>query len=168
MIRSAGASGQAGARLGHGLFIAVGLSWGSGLIHDQAAVWHLDEYVPFAIAFAVLAAIQFAWGAAVYWCPRPWLLGAGAALSLGVAAVWVASRTTGLPIGPEPWEPERIGLADVIATADEAVLCLLVLVHFVSRAGRPVSRTLDVALAALGLSLLSLSSLSFMFGDHAH
>jgi hypothetical protein len=154
--------------LDQGLFIAVGLSWGSGLIHDQAAVWHLDEYVPFAVAFALLAAVQFAWGAAVYCRPARWLLGAGAGLSLAVAGVWLASRTSGLPVGPQPWEPEPIGFADVVATADEILLCFLVLLHLAGRGGRVVPRTLELAAASLGVALLSLSSLTFMFGDHAH
>lgn len=168
MIRPASAPGHSVRPFDHGLFIAAGLSFGSGLIHVQATFSHLDEYVPFSVAFTVVAVLQFVWGAAVYRSPARTLLGAGAALSLGVAAVWAASRTSGLPVGPEPWEREPVGLADVIATGDEVVLCVLVLLHFMARAGRAVPRTLDGAAAALGVSLLSLSSLSFMFGDHAH
>jgi hypothetical protein len=160
--------GQAVRRLDHGLFIAAGLSWGSGLIHVQAAFWHIHEYAPFAIAFALLAAAQFAWGAAVYRWPARWLIGPGAIVSFAVAGVWIASRTSGLPIGPEPWKPEPLGLADVIATADEAVLGFLALVHLWGRGVRFLPRAVQLATAGIGVSLLSLSSLTFMFSGHAH
>jgi hypothetical protein len=154
-------------RLDDALFIAVGLSFGSGLIHVQAAFWHLHEYLPFAIAFAVLAAAQFAWGAAVYRRPAPWLLGAGALVSSAVAGVWLASRTSGLPIGPEPWQPEPMGAADLIATANEVVLCLLVLVPLWGHRGRSLPRAAQLAASGLGVALLSVSSLTFMFsGGH--
>ena len=48
---------RAALRLDDGLFIAVGLSWGSGLIHAQAAFGQAGKYVPFAIALALLLAI---------------------------------------------------------------------------------------------------------------
>jgi hypothetical protein len=160
--------GQAVRRLDHGLFIAVGLSWGAALIHVQAAFWHIHEYTPFAIAFALLAAAQFAWGAAVYRLPARWLIGTGAVMSFAVAGVWIASRTSGLPIGPKPWKPEPLGLADVIATADEAVLCFLALAHLSGRAVRFLPRFVQLAATGIGLALLSLSSLTFMFSGHAH
>jgi hypothetical protein len=43
-----------------------------------------------------------------------------------VAAVWIASRTTGLPIGPDAGEPEPLGVKDVLATADELVCAAIV------------------------------------------
>jgi hypothetical protein len=138
------------------------------LIHVQAAFWHIHEYAPFAIAFALLAAAQFAWGAAVYRLPARWLIGTGAVMSFAVAGVWIASRTSGLPIGPKPWKPEPLGLADVIATADEAVLCFLALAHLSGRAVRFLPRFVQLAATGIGLALLSLSSLTFMFSGHAH
>lgn len=49
--------------------------------------------------FAVVAAAQLAWaGVALVRAPR-WWLALGAAGNLAVAAIWVASRTAGLPAG---------------------------------------------------------------------
>jgi hypothetical protein len=138
------------------------------LIHVQAAFWHINEYAPFAIAFALLAAAQFAWGAAVYRWPARWLIGSGAAMSFAVVGVWIASRTSGLPIGPQPWKPEPLGLADTLATADEVVLCWLVLVHLWGRADRFLPRAVQLAAVGTGVALLSLSSLTFMLSGHAH
>ena len=175
---------RAALRLDDGLFIAVGLSWGSGLIHAQAAFGQAGKYVPFAIALALLAAVQFAWGAAVYRWPTRWLIGAGAALSFGAIAVWVASRTSGLPLGPKPWQHSPVGPTGallcflgrsptagsptVLATADEALLCFFALAVLQGRRARFAPRAVKLAAAAVGVALLSLSSLTFMLSGHAH
>jgi hypothetical protein len=146
-----------------GLIVVCGLAWGAGLIHAEAAIGHLDESSLYAALFAVLATAQFVWGAAVYRSHDARLLWAGAAVSLSVVAVWVASRTIGLPFGPQHWQPEPIGLIDSIATADEIVLAVLVTLWFAG--GRPViARKLVLAVA---VALLLLSSLSLV-GDTAH
>ena len=36
--------------------------------------------------------------------------------------VWAVSRTTGLPVGPDPWMPEALGALDLLATGLEIVL----------------------------------------------
>lgn len=43
-----------------------------------------------------------------------------------VVAVWAASRTTGLPIGPEPWMAESIGTLDLLAVGLELLLVVAV------------------------------------------
>jgi hypothetical protein len=150
------------------LFIACGLSWAVGLIHVVAAAQHLEEYVLYAVFFDLLAVAQFAWGFALYRSPSRRLLHLGAAMSLGVVALWIASRTTGLPIGPEPWTPESIGTLDLIATADELVLT--VLIAFELRAARRSSlgRVSRQLATAMGLCLILLSSLAATLPAHGH
>jgi hypothetical protein len=155
-------------RLENRLFIACGLAWGSGLIHVDAAVQHVDEYVLFAVFFVVLALLQLAWGIAVCLRPSPALLRAGAVGSLLVALLWVASRTTGLPLGPERWEPESVGAFDSIATADEVVLALLVFLPAGLSARGILHRGSRQAAAAVGLLLILVSSLALVGGGHAH
>ena len=36
--------------------------------------------------------------------------------------LWLITRITGLPVGPEPWTPESVGLIDVAASVFEVVL----------------------------------------------
>jgi hypothetical protein len=94
------------------------------------------------------------------------LLPAGAALSLLVAAVRAMSRTTGLPVGPEPWRPEDVGAVDAIATADELVLALLVWLYgFSGLRGRPL-RTLGVGAKTAGVVLVILSSFALLAAGH--
>ena len=50
----------------------------------------------------------------------------GAIVNVGVIAVWLVSRTTGLPFGSQPWIPEPVGFADLFATSFEVVLVVLI------------------------------------------
>jgi hydrogenase/urease accessory protein HupE len=40
--------------------------------------------------------------------------------------VWAISRTIGVPLGPQPWRPEAVGVADVLSTLDELAAVVLV------------------------------------------
>jgi hypothetical protein len=55
-----------------------------------------------------------------------WVLALGALGNLAVALVWLASRSVGLPIGPEVGQAEGIGLHDALASLDEVTIALLV------------------------------------------
>jgi hypothetical protein len=75
----------------------------------------------------VTAVGQLVWAGLVWTRPPDRrLLIAGAVANLGVAIVWLISRTAGLPVGPESGEREAIGVHDVFATAAELALVLLV------------------------------------------
>jgi hypothetical protein len=88
---------------------------------------HFREYWLFGLLFAIVAPLQLAWAELVRRRPRDRRLLATGALGNGaVAAVWIASRTTGLPIGPHAGEPEPLGVKDVLATADELVCAAIV------------------------------------------
>jgi hypothetical protein len=158
---------SAKARVDDRLFIVCGLAWASGLIHVVAAIQHVDEYLLFAVFFAFLAPVQFAWGVAIYRRPGRRLLIAGAVGSLMIAALWLASRTTGLPIGETPWAPEPVGAIDVLATADEVLLALMVFADFEPR--RALSSAYRFVVAAAGTGLILLSSLALVAGNgHTH
>jgi hypothetical protein len=152
----------------HALLLACGLSVGAGLIHVVAAAQHLEEYALYAVFFAALALAQFAWAVGVYRSSHPRLIMIGAAGSVLVVLLWLASRTVGIPIGPSPWRPEPVGAIDTIASSDELVLALLV----VLRSGAPRDRRLGIVggriLGGLGLWLILLSSLVLIGAKHVH
>lgn len=156
------------ARLDDRLFITCGLAWCAGLIHAQAAFQHIDEYALYALFFALLAPAQFGWGIALYRWPGRTLLRLGAIGSLLVVALWIVSRTSGLPIGPTPWHAESVGATDLIATADEVVLVLLALTQLKQFSGRTISRVPRALLAAAGLLLILSSSLAVIAPAHGH
>jgi len=94
----------------------------AGTIHFAVIRPHWDEYVPFAVLFAVVGAFQLVWATVVLVRPARSVLLLGAVVNFGVAGAWVLSRTAGLPIGPDAWTPETVGVADVAATLFEVVI----------------------------------------------
>ena len=91
-------------------------------------------------------------------------LGLARAGNLGVAAVWLLSRTAGLPLGPDPWTPESVGVADSIATALEVLLAAGATVLLWPRNGR-ISfgpRIAGVRTWALAAFLVPLTSVALL------
>ena len=106
---------------------SAALSFGAALIHASVIAIHFREYWLFGVLFAITAVGQFIWAGLVWTRPAsPRLLAAGAVANLAVAIVWLASRTAGLPIGPDQGEREAVGIHDVLATTDELALAGLV------------------------------------------
>ena len=130
--------------MSHTVLLACGLAVLAALIHVQAALDHFDEYVPYAVAFIVLAIGQAGWATAVYRSAGRGRLLAGIAGCAVVVLVWLLSRTTGLPLGPDPGVAEPVGLLDVVATLDElAVMALAVTaLRSVSPGSPPAARAL--------------------------
>lgn len=114
----------------------VTLSLAAAGIHFAVLPEHLTEYPVFGYLFLALAWFQVLWPAC--YMLRPVRLAGLAAIlvNLGAVLVWVLSRTTGLPFGPEPGHPEALGPLDLVASAFEIVLAsvLALLWHPRSRA----------------------------------
>ncbi len=108
-------------------WVAAACSIAAAIIHLAVIEDHLAEYVPFGIAFALLAIFQLAWPLA--YLPRPTraLALLAVAINLGAVVVWVWSRSSGLPIGPDPGVPEAVGPADTISSLLEISLALALL-----------------------------------------
>jgi hypothetical protein len=116
-------------------WIAAACSIAAAIIHLAVIEDHLAEYVPFGIAFALLAIFQLAWPLAYLPRPTRWLAVVAVAINLGAVGVWVWSRSLGLPIGPEPGVPEAVGPADTISSLLEIGLALALLPTLVRRRG---------------------------------
>lgn len=112
------------------LRLAAVLTGCSAVVHVAAGLEHLSEWWVFSAIFFCTSVLQCGW-AVVVWRrgdrASGRLLWSGTAVGAGIVATWVASRTTGLPVGPERWEAEGVGLLDAQATANEVLACLLVL-----------------------------------------
>jgi hypothetical protein len=148
------------------MVLTAGVSIVAGMIHIRASIDHAQEFLLYAPVFALLAALQIAWGASVVrGCSRRVLL-AGSVLNLAVIGLWVASRTIGVPIAARPWVPEPVGAPDLMATVAEAVIvlattCLLTSLRS-SLAQRILARLAPVLLAVIFLCV------TFGVGAHAH
>src|SRR5436190_16994344 len=106
------------------LFLAA-FSFVAGLIHVEASAIHFGPHPLYGVFFAVLAVFQFAWGGWAYARGTARTLHLGIAVSLAVVAIWLVSRTVGVPFGPEAWQPESVGVLDVAATVDELAIVAL-------------------------------------------
>ncbi len=103
---------------------------GSAVIHAAVVPEHLTEWSAAGSFFVLLATTEAFVAGVLLLEPRlqvPALL-AAAAVSAGPLLLWLWSRSTGLPFGPEPGEPEAIGLADCAACLLEVVTLVLAVV----------------------------------------
>ena len=101
---------------------------GSAVIHAAVVPEHLDEWSAAGSFFMLLAAAELAVAGWLCLGAKVSALLAAAALSAGPLLVWLWSRSSGLPFGPEPGEPEAIGMADVAASLLEVLTLVLALV----------------------------------------
>jgi hypothetical protein len=132
------------------LLSVAGLSAGAAGIHFAVIPEHLAELPVAGYFFIAVAIAQALWAILVPRYSSRALLVAGAIGNLAVAALWLFVRLRGLPIGDEPWTPERFGLTDTISAAFEVAIALGV-AGLLSRFRLPVRR---LATPAVVMALL--------------
>lgn len=148
-----------------------GLTAGAGVIHSVALVQHFDEGIVYGAFFAVVAVGQLAWGTVLYRRPHTRrTLAVGAIANLAVAAIWLVSRTTGLPLGPEAGQPETLGLSDLVATFNEMAMVALVVAirQPTGRLGTRVAGLTAEQQTRIGSALISVTALGILFGTQTH
>jgi hypothetical protein len=118
------------------------LSVGAAAIHFAVTFSHFSEYVLYGVFFFVISWAQLIWPAVLVWRPSPLWLELGVAGNAVIVVVYVASRTTGLPFGPDVHEVEPVGALDVVSCILEVTLIAgcLALLWRPSLAERPVRR----------------------------
>ena len=146
---------------------------GAAVIHFAFAPDHLAEQTSHGVFFLVAGWAQLSGAAALAfrWTPqRAWLLGS-AVFNLGVAGLWLLSRTAGLPGD----EAEPVAFPDTLATALEVVAALAALAiafGWVSRTASAASpRTSPILTAVPAVALIGLVTASVvpsLGGGHAH
>lgn len=103
------------------LVIAAAASFVAAVTHALVVPEHLQEYSAFGVFFAFVAIAQAAWSFLILTRRERQIAVVGLALNGGLLLLWAVTRTVGLPIGPEPWAPEPVGAADLVAVTAEAV-----------------------------------------------
>jgi hypothetical protein len=99
---------------------AVACLLGAEVIHALAVDAH-RQWLAAGVFFAAIAAIEGLLGVAVLVVPSRRVCLVAAGVSAGTVAVWLVSRTTGLPVGPTPGVPEAVAAPDSISTLLEAL-----------------------------------------------
>jgi hypothetical protein len=113
--------------------VAAAWSVGAAAIHFAVIDEHLAISQVEAVLFALVALFQVGWAAWYLVRPSGGLAAVGVAGNLGVFAVWVVSRTIGLPLEGEAGRVESVGIADSIATGLELALVATLLLAAGSR-----------------------------------
>lgn len=151
--------------------LLIGLSAVAGLIHAKAFIDHVDHYWLFGVFFGALTYAQILWAMRLWRRPDDRrLFKPVAVLSLGVVAIWIVSRTTGLPIGPWAGRPETVGMPDAVASLDELLIAGMI-AAILRPEGRIAARLrwLDGGTCVrLGSMLCSLSLMALLFSSHSH
>jgi FtsP/CotA-like multicopper oxidase with cupredoxin domain len=131
---------------------AAAFTASAGAIHLAVVPDHFEEYVPFGLFFLAVGLAQMAAAAAILYRPCRRLLLALAAANAGLLALWLVSRTSGLPIGPDPGIPEPIGFADAACASLEVLsLPALLILAIRGRRPRPPHRVRTILAAAPAL-----------------
>jgi hypothetical protein len=150
-------------------------SLGAGLVHFAVVHEHFQEWWLFGVFFLIVGVLQIGWAMLALardTVPIPRLT---AAASVAILVLWVVSRTSGIPVGPEPWAAEPWGTADILCAVLEAVVVVLLLVILRSRTpattNRKLTRTQLVLLAVGALVMAAITTPALaatQAGEEAH
>jgi hypothetical protein len=142
------------------------LSVGAAVIHFVVVPGHWDEYWGQGLFFIVAAIAQLLWAIWVVVAPSRLLYLAGAAGNAAIVALWVVTRTYGVPAGPGAGEREAVEFADTLATVFEVLLVVGALALARTAPARPIRwpagalvASALVALVVAGLTTASLLAL---------
>src|SRR5215468_140835 len=126
------------------------LSAGAAAIHFAVVFEHFADYTLYGVFFLVISWAQMIWPAVLLWRPSRLWLWLGIAGNTIVIAVYVASRTVGLPFGPDLHNAESVGALDVVSCVLEfgVIVVCAALLWRPSIADRPVARRGALASAA--------------------
>ncbi|HEX4698726.1 MAG TPA: hypothetical protein VH857_05105 [Actinomycetes bacterium] len=144
-------------------------SLGAGLIHLAVVQEHFDEWWLYGTFFLAVGVAQIIWAVvALAKDNPPWRL-LTAWCNVAIVVLWAVTRTTGLPIGPEPGQAEAVGRADVLCGVLELVVFgALIAVPWLAardertagrrRVGRFVALVFAGALAVLAITTPALAA----------
>jgi hypothetical protein len=112
-----------------GLRVAAAGLVAAAVIHAVAIPEHFREYWLYGAFFVALTAAQLLLAVVVTFRPERRTVQFIAVGSVSILALWLITRTGGLPVGPEPWRPESFGDLDIAASCAELATSLGCLVH---------------------------------------
>jgi hypothetical protein len=131
------------------------LSAAAAAIHFAVVFEHFTEDTLYGVFFLVLSWAQLIWPAVLLWRPSRLWLWLGMTGNAAVLAVYIASRTMGLPFGPDLHHPEAVGALDVMSCVLEFALITgcAALIWRPSLLDRPAGRGGGVTTAAAFLAI---------------
>ena len=110
-----------------GVLAAAGLSLLAGWVHLAYAGSHLRAWWAYGAFFIAVGLGQGLLAAVLLRWPRPGVALAGIAGNLGVVVMYVMTRAGGIPLGPHKGVVEKAGTIDLLTTAGEVAVIVLLL-----------------------------------------
>ncbi len=158
------------------VWIVASLSLGAAAIHLAAAPHHYAELGDLGAGFLVAGVFQAVWARSLLRSTTRRTAWVGIVVNMAIVVAWATSRVIGLPVGPQPWTPEAIGLPDAASTIFELLILGGLAVRLfgidrtaTARRGRVRAIAAIAVVPALGLVLLtsSLAAVAIAAGvDH--
>lgn len=156
--------------------LAAGASLAAGIIHLAVTPDHLSQWWGYGAFFAALAAFQSVWAFLILRTTRRSVSVAGIAVNGAAIALWAASRTTGIGIGPDGARAHSVGWPDLVTVIVELVVIaqtarLMTRRHHARRSTRKVTPWLAAALAVAGTALTASAVAAATIApehDHSH
>jgi hypothetical protein len=142
--------------LATGTFRAVAILCGVAAgIHLGVAPHHFAEWWGYGAFFVLAAVAEGALIALLALRPRAWVVQAGIWVSLATMLMYVVSRTSGIPLGPQTGVVEPVELAGLAATTAEGALVVVLCRLLAGRARARTMNSLGLVGAALWIAALS-------------
>jgi hypothetical protein len=129
--------------------IAAALALFAGWAHLVYMSSHLREWWAYGLFFLVAGIAQAVFAVALVRWPLPRVALAGIAGNLAIVALYVDTRTIGVPLGPHAHAIEQAAAPDLLTTGCEIVLIVLLLTMVAPAPRRRVINLLVVAAVAL-------------------
>lgn len=125
------------------LYAAAGFSAMAGIIHITVTSEHFEEWIGYGVFFTVASAYQLLLALILTITQRPVrreILWVGILGNLAIIAMWMVTRTIGVPLGPMTGEIEEIGALDMASKIAElaVIVCLAVALRMQSDNGRHI------------------------------
>jgi len=124
-------------------------------IHLGVAPEHFAEWWGYGAFFVLAAMGECALVALLALRPRPWVVQAGIWASLATMLMYLVSRTSGIPLGPETGVVEAVELPGLAATAAEGALVVVLCQLLDGRERRHTLNALGLVGAALWIAALT-------------
>jgi hypothetical protein len=110
-----------------GVLAAAVVSLLAGWVHLAYVGAHLRAWWAYGAFFLAVGLAQGLLAAVLLRWPRPGVALAGIAINLGVVVMYVMTRAGGIPLGPHKGVVEKAGTIDLLTTAGEVVVIVLLL-----------------------------------------
>lgn len=148
------------------------LSGAAGVIHFVMVPSHMGEWAVEGVTFAVAGWFQLVVALLMLRRPSRALLGVTLVANVAFIAAWIASRTSGFPVGPHAGHAETVSVVDLACVGLElslvAVASVFLLSPRLARGWRNGNRFLSLGLLLAVLALTTFVITSPEARNHAH